>query len=130
MESPKNPILEITDKMHFMNWWTKKRNFPFYGICKVLSHTSQDNSFVKKRGEEKGSKRWQDAKEIYIYKGSEKVRRKIKKDKKERTKEKMRQTKTRQKDKEKENEINEVRQMRRKTERFREVETRSEIKKG
>ena len=55
----------------------------------------------------------------YIYKGSEKVRRKKKKDKKERTKEKMRQTKTRQKDKEKENEINEVRQMRRKTERFR-----------
>ena len=46
--------------------------------------------------------------------------RKLKKDKKERTKEKMRQTKTRQKDKEKENEINEVRQMRRKTERFRE----------
>ena len=42
----------------------------------------------------------------------------------------MRQTKTRQKDKEKENEINEVRQMRRKTERFREVETRSERKKG
>ena len=47
-----------------------------------------------------------------------------------RTKEKMRQTKTRQKDKEKENEINEVRQMRRKAERFRKVETRSERKKG
>ena len=67
----------------------------------------------------------------YIYiKEVRKCEERQRKTKKREPKEKMRQTKTRQKDKEKENEINEVRQMRRKTERFRKVETRSERKKG
>ena len=55
---------------------------------------------------------------IYI-KEVRKCEERQRKTKKREQKRKMRQTKTRQKDKEKENEINEVRQMRRKTERFR-----------